>query len=71
MAGQLGTSDSGQVCTGSCCCEVDDVRAQILPGYRQACSAQCFSCVAVPGMNLMEVMQHKSFDDPLAQRGVS
>lgn len=52
MTGQLGTAGSGQLCAGNCCGEVGCIRAQLVPGHCQVCSAQCFSWAAVPGMNL-------------------
>lgn len=52
MSGQLGAAGSGQVCAGNCCGEVGCMRAQLVPGHCQMCSAQCFSCAAVPGVNL-------------------
>lgn len=41
VTGQLGTAGSGLLGTALVAC----IRAQLVPGHWQVCSAQCFSCV--------------------------
>lgn len=54
------SSGSGQVCTGTCCCEGGRIRARVVPGRRQTCSAQTFSCGALPGVSLARPRSHST-----------